>query len=75
MQVAHVSVIVTDLDRAIAFYHTTLGLPLQYMSPAHGYASSTRGGARFGIAVAGSASGYARVRAGAMVRVVVPRMI
>ena len=53
MQLAYVNVFVRDLDRATEFYRDTLGLPLQYASPEHGYASFAAGGVRLGIAVPG----------------------
>jgi predicted enzyme related to lactoylglutathione lyase len=52
-QIAYVNVFVTDLTRAIDFYRDRLGLPLQFASPEHGYASFSAGSVRLGIAVPG----------------------
>jgi predicted enzyme related to lactoylglutathione lyase len=53
MHIAYVNVFVTDLARAIDFYRDRLGLPLQFASPEHGYASFSAGSVRLGIAVPG----------------------
>lgn len=57
MHMAYVNVFVHDLDRAVEFYRDTLGLPLQFSSPEHGYASFAAGGVRLGIAVPGPEDG------------------
>ena len=54
MQIAYVNVFVSDLERAIEFYGTTLGLELEHASPEHGYASLAAGPVRLGLAVAGA---------------------
>jgi predicted enzyme related to lactoylglutathione lyase len=54
MQISYVNVFVRDLSRAIGFYQGTLGLPLQFASPEHGYASFAIGSLRLGIAVPGA---------------------
>lgn len=46
----YVNVFVTDLDRAVAFFQRTLGLPLQFREDQFGYASFTPKGVRFGVA-------------------------
>lgn len=53
MHLAYVNVFVRDLDRAAAFYRDVLGLPLQFASPEHGYASFAAGGVRLGISLPG----------------------
>lgn len=53
MHVSYVNVFVRDLDQATAFYRDALGLPLQFASPEHGYASFGAGPVRLGIAVPG----------------------
>ena len=53
MQIAYVNLFVSDLDRAVAFYGTKLGLKLEHSSPEHGYASFQAGPVRLGLAVAG----------------------
>jgi len=54
MQICYVNVFVNDLTKATAFYRDTLGLPLQFSSAEHGYASFSAGGVRLGVALAGS---------------------
>ena len=54
MEIAYVNVFVTDLDRAIEFYRSTLGLELLHATPEHGYASFAAGPARLGLVVAGA---------------------
>jgi len=54
MQISYVNVFVSDLPRAMAFYRDKLGLPLQFSSPEHGYASFSAGGVRLGVALAGA---------------------
>ncbi|MBX3675363.1 MAG: VOC family protein [Burkholderiales bacterium] len=54
MRISYVNVFVNDLPGAIAFYRDKLGLPLQFSSPEHGYASFSAGGIRLGVAVAGA---------------------
>jgi predicted enzyme related to lactoylglutathione lyase len=53
MQIAYVNIFVSDLARAVAFYHEKLGLPLQFASPEHGYASLAAGTVRLGLGVPG----------------------
>lgn len=53
MQIAYVNVFVSDLDRAIEFYESKLGLKLALSSPEHGYASLHAGPVSLGLAVAG----------------------
>jgi lactoylglutathione lyase len=51
MQIAYVNIFVSDLARAVAFYHGKLGLHLEFSSVEHGYASFSAGSVRLGIAV------------------------
>jgi predicted enzyme related to lactoylglutathione lyase len=53
MHIAYVTIFVSQLDRAIEFYRTALGLALQHTAPEHGYASFAAGPIRLGLAVAG----------------------
>jgi predicted enzyme related to lactoylglutathione lyase len=53
MQVSYVNVFVRDLEKATEFYRDRLGLPLQFSSQEHGYASFSAGAVRLGIAVPG----------------------
>lgn len=53
MQVAYVNIFVSDMARAVAFYHGALGLPLQFSSAEHGYAAFAAGPVRLGIAMPG----------------------
>lgn len=53
MQLAYVNVFVSELGRATEFYRDMLGLPLQFASPEHGYASFSAGSVRLGIALPG----------------------
>ena len=53
MQISYVNVFVSDLSQAIAFYHEALGLPLEFSSPEHGYASFSAGTIRLGVALPG----------------------
>lgn len=46
----YVNVFVTDLERAVAFYRDTLGLPLQFQEQQFGYASFAPEGIRLGLA-------------------------
>jgi len=54
MRISYVNVFVSDLPRAVEFYRDALGLPLQFSSPEHGYASFSAGGIRLGVALAGA---------------------
>lgn len=53
MQLAYVNVFVRELGHATEFYRDKLGLPLQFSSPEHGYASFSAGSVRLGIALPG----------------------
>lgn len=53
MNLAYVNVFVSDLAAATAFYRDSLGLPLQFASAEHGYASFSAGAVRLGLAVPG----------------------
>ena len=55
MQIAYINVFVSELGRAIEFYHGKLGLGLQFSSPEHAYAAFSAGGVRLGVAVPGPA--------------------
>ncbi len=54
MEIAYVNVFVNDFERAVAFYASTLGLPLTRSDPEHGYASFAAGPIRLGVAAAGA---------------------
>lgn len=54
MEIAYVNVFVQDLAKAVEFYQGKMGLPLQFSSPEHGYASFAIGSLRLGIAVPGT---------------------
>jgi predicted enzyme related to lactoylglutathione lyase len=54
MQISYVNVFVSDLTEATVFYRDKLGLPLQFSSAEHGYASFSAGGVRLGVALPGS---------------------
>lgn len=53
MEIAYVNVFVSDLERAVAFYQTTLGLKLEHSAAEHDYASFSAGPVRLGLAVPG----------------------
>ena len=53
MQIAYVNLFVSDLDRAIEFYATKLGLDLEVSDSEHGYASLAAGAVRLGLALPG----------------------
>ncbi len=53
IEVAYVNVFVNDLERAIGFYQTQLGLKLEHADREHGYAAFDAGPVRLGLAVAG----------------------
>ncbi len=46
----HVNVFVSDLQRAVAFFRDTLGLPLQFADAKFGYASFAPQGVHMGVA-------------------------
>ena len=46
----YVNIFVTDLDRAVAFYEHTLGLPLKFKDAKFGYASFATEGAGLALA-------------------------
>lgn len=54
MEIAYVNVFVSDLDKAIDFYRSRLGLELEFAAEEHGYASFSGGPVRLGLAVAGA---------------------
>ena len=56
IQIAYVNVFVSDLDRAIEFFGTKLGLALTHSDAEHGYASFDTGTVRLGLAVADAGS-------------------
>jgi len=51
IELAYVNVFVDDLDRAIGFYESALGLKLRHADPEHGYASFDAGPVTLGLAV------------------------
>ena len=51
--IQYVNVFVSDLQRAVEFYESTLGLKLEQTDAGHGYASFSAGPIRLGLAVAG----------------------
>jgi predicted enzyme related to lactoylglutathione lyase len=53
LRIAYVNIFVTDLERAVAFYQSALGLELERADVSHGYASLSAGGVPLGLAVAG----------------------
>jgi predicted enzyme related to lactoylglutathione lyase len=53
MHISYVNVFVSDLSRAVSFFRDTVGLPLEFSSPEHGYASFDAGNIRLGIALPG----------------------
>lgn len=53
MNIAYVNVFVSDLERAVEFYESRLGLALEHAAAEHGYASFRAGPIRLGLAVAG----------------------
>jgi predicted enzyme related to lactoylglutathione lyase len=53
MQISYVNIFVADLARATEFYRDKLGLPLQFASKEHGYASFAAGSVRLGVALPG----------------------
>jgi predicted enzyme related to lactoylglutathione lyase len=53
MHVTYINIFVSDLDRAVAFYRDTMGLPFQFTAPEHGYAAFLAGSIRLGIATPG----------------------
>jgi predicted enzyme related to lactoylglutathione lyase len=53
MQIAYVNLFVSDLEQAIDFYETKVGLALEHSDVEHGYASLNAGPIRLGLAVAG----------------------
>jgi len=52
IEIAYVNVFVTDLERAIGFYQSKLGLRLSHADEPHGYASLEAGKVRLGLAQA-----------------------
>jgi predicted enzyme related to lactoylglutathione lyase len=54
MQIAYVNIFVSDLERAVEFYTTKLGLELDFSDVEHGYASLSAGPVRLGLALPGS---------------------
>jgi predicted enzyme related to lactoylglutathione lyase len=53
MKITYVNLFVSDLDRAVEFYSSRLGLELEFSDSDHGYASFTAGAVRLGLAVPG----------------------
>ena len=53
MHVSYVNVFVEDLERAMDFYQSKLGLKLRQGDAAHGYAAFDAGPVSLGLAVAG----------------------
>jgi len=53
MQIAYVNVFVKDIEKAVAFYESILGLTSKFSDPEHGYASIDAGPVQLGLAVAG----------------------
>jgi predicted enzyme related to lactoylglutathione lyase len=54
MEIAYVNVFVSDLERSVEFFESTLGLELELRAEEHGYASLSAGPVRLGLAVAGA---------------------
>ena len=54
MKIMYVNLFVSDLDRAVEFYSSRLGLDLEFSDSDHGYASFDAGPIRLGLAVAGA---------------------
>ncbi len=54
MKIAYVNVFVSDLDRALRFYESKLGLRVAHSDTGHGYASLSAGPVHLGLAVAGA---------------------
>jgi predicted enzyme related to lactoylglutathione lyase len=54
MKIAYVNLFVSDIDRAVDFYTSTLGLELGFSDPEHGYASINAGPIQLGLAVTDS---------------------
>lgn len=52
MNIAYVNVFVSDLDRAVEFYASTLGFKLNFSDAEHGYASLDGGSVQLGLAKA-----------------------
>ncbi len=50
MTVTYVNIFVTDLERAVDFYTSKLGLKLEQSDAGHGYASLDAGAIRLGLA-------------------------
>jgi predicted enzyme related to lactoylglutathione lyase len=53
IRIAYVNLFVNDLERAVAFYETKLGLARKFVDADHGYASFDAGAIGLGLAVAG----------------------
>ncbi|MDZ7825451.1 MAG: VOC family protein [Gammaproteobacteria bacterium] len=53
MHIGYVNLFVSDLERALAFYGELLGLHLEQVEEAQGYASLLAGPVRLGLAVVG----------------------
>lgn len=53
MKISYVNLFVSELDRSVEFYNTTLGFPLTMADAEHGYASLDAGLVQLGLAVAG----------------------
>jgi predicted enzyme related to lactoylglutathione lyase len=53
MQIAYVNLFVSDLDQAVEFYASKLGLELEFSDSDHGYASLSAGPIRLGLALPG----------------------
>lgn len=54
MHVTYINIFVKDLNRAVAFYRDTIGLPFQFAAPEHGYAAFMAGSIRLGLATPGA---------------------
>ncbi len=53
MKIAYINLFVSDLERAIEFYVSKLGLELELSDSEHGYASLSAGPVRLGLALPG----------------------
>jgi predicted enzyme related to lactoylglutathione lyase len=53
MQIAYVNLFVSELERAVEFYQSKLGLELEFSDSEHGYASLSAGPIRLGLALPG----------------------
>ena len=51
MQIAYVNLFVSELERAVEFYQSKLGLELEFSDSEHGYASLSAGPIRLGLAL------------------------